>query len=89
MHGIFFYQASTMLRLVIVSVKVWGASWDVVNTHDYFSHGDSGHYWHTRHVFGIQLESSTDFQSSFYNFIVIMKKSNVMIVSNYIHGGCY
>ena len=30
MHGILFYQASTMVRLVRVNVEVWGASWDVV-----------------------------------------------------------
>ena len=34
MHGIFFYQASTMVILVIVSVKVWGASWDVMQIDD-------------------------------------------------------
>ena len=30
MHGIFFCQASTMVRLVRVSDKVWGASFDVL-----------------------------------------------------------
>ena len=30
LHGIFFYQASTVVRLVRAIVEVWGASWDVV-----------------------------------------------------------
>ena len=29
MHGIFSYQASTVVRLVRAIVGVWGASWDV------------------------------------------------------------
>ena len=36
LHGMFFYQASTVVRLVRAIVKVWGASRDVFNT-DRFS----------------------------------------------------
>ena len=32
MHGTFFYQASTVVRLVRAIVKVWGASRDVLYT---------------------------------------------------------
>ena len=33
LHGMFFYQASTVVRLVRAIVKVWGASRDVMHMH--------------------------------------------------------
>ena len=35
LHGMFFYQASTVVRLVRAIVKVWGASRDVVSIRGY------------------------------------------------------
>ena len=35
LHGMFFYQASTVVRLVRAIVKVWGASRDVMDTEIY------------------------------------------------------
>ena len=34
MHGIFFYQASTVVKLVRAIVKVWGTLQDVTLTHN-------------------------------------------------------
>ena len=34
MHEIFFYQASTVVRLVRAIIEVWGASFDVMGTNN-------------------------------------------------------
>ena len=53
MHGIFFYQASTVERLVEAIVEVWGASWDVIIMNRNY-HGDR-----RRSKFGLKEDTET------------------------------